>query len=52
MNNLHIDQSDIAYLLQSQQEYQYIGIELTNKTGNYDTIDPFNSTVTARILTI
>jgi chondroitin AC lyase len=49
---IHIGQSDIAYLLQSQQQYASIGIELGTKTGNYDTIGPFNSTVTARVLTM
>ncbi len=49
---IHIGQSNIAYLLQSQQQYASIGIELETKTGNYDTIGPFNSTVTARVLTI
>jgi chondroitin AC lyase len=49
---IHIGESDIAYLLQNQQQYTSMGIELGTKTGNYDTIGPFNSTVTARMLTI
>jgi chondroitin AC lyase len=49
---IHIGESDIGYLLQSQQQYASIGIELGVKTGNYDVIGPFNSTVTRRIVTI
>ena len=49
---IHIGESDIAYLLQSQKQYTSLGIELGTKTGNYATIGPFNSTVTARLLTM
>ena len=49
---IHLDGSDIAYLLQNQQQYASIGIELGNKTGNYDTISPFNAPVSGRLLTI
>jgi len=49
---IHLDGSDIAYLLQNQQQYASIEIELGNKTGNYDTISPFNAPVSGRLLTI
>ena len=38
---IHVGKSDIGYLLQSQQQYESIGLELETKTGNYDTIGPF-----------
>lgn len=49
---IHVSQSDIGYLLQSQKQYASLGIELATKTGNYLDIGPFDSNVTARILTI
>ena len=49
---IHIGESDIGYLLQSQQQYASLGIELGIKTGNYLSIGSFNYTVTARVLTI
>jgi hypothetical protein len=49
---IHVGGSDIGYLLQLQQQYTSIGIEVGVKTGNYDDIGPFNATVTARMLTL
>ena len=49
---IHVGQSNIGYLLQSQNQYASLGIELATKTANYLDIGPFDSTVTVRILTI
>jgi chondroitin AC lyase len=49
---IHIGESDIAYLLQGQQQYTSIEIDLGVKTGNYLSIGPYNGTVTVRIVTI
>ena len=49
---IHLGNSDIAYLLQLQEQYASLGIQIGIKTGNYFDIGPFNSTVTARVLTI
>ena len=49
---IHVGESNIAYILQSQQRYASLGVELKTKSGNYIDIGPFNSTVTARTLTI
>jgi chondroitin AC lyase len=49
---IHVGKSDIGYLLQNQQQYTSLGIDLGVKTGNYQSIGPFNDTVTARVLTI
>jgi chondroitin AC lyase len=49
---IHVGESDIGYLLQSQQKYASLGIELRMKTGSYNDLGPYNTTVTARTLTI
>ncbi|CAF1466011.1 unnamed protein product [Adineta steineri] len=49
---IHVGNSNIGYLLQSQQQYATLGFEFGIKTGNYLEIGPFNSTVTKRLLTI
>jgi chondroitin AC lyase len=49
---IHVGETDIGYLLQTQKQYSSLGIEIGIKTGNYDTIGAFNHTVTARILAI
>ena len=49
---IHVGQSDIAYLFQTQQQYESIGIRLGVESGNYDSIDVYNYSVTARTLTI
>jgi hypothetical protein len=47
-----VGESDIGYLLQAQQQYASLGIELGIKTGNFRDIGPSNYTVTARMLNI
>lgn len=49
---VHLEDSNIAYILQLQQQYQLICIEVGMKTGNYNTIGPANATVTARMTTL
>jgi chondroitin AC lyase len=49
---IHIGQSNIGYVLQLQQQYHSIGIQVGVKTGNYDAIGPFNKTIIARIVTL
>jgi chondroitin AC lyase len=49
---IHVGESDIGYLLQAQQQYASLGIELGIKTGNFRDIGPSNYTVTARMLNI
>jgi len=49
---IHVGESNIGYVLQLQQQYASVGVQLGVKTGNYDTIGPFNATVTARMLTL
>jgi hypothetical protein len=49
---IHVGKSDIGYLLQGQQQYSSLGIEVGVKTGNYLEIGTFNHSVTARVLTI
>jgi chondroitin AC lyase len=49
---IHVGESDIGYLLQSQQKYASLGIEFRMKTGSYADLGPYNNTVTARTLTI
>ena len=49
---IHVGESDIGFLLQEQQQYASMGIELEVKTGNYLDIGPFNYNVTARMLTM
>ena len=49
---IHVGGSDIVYLLQLQQQYASVGIELKNKTANYLDIGAYNATISARVLTI
>jgi hypothetical protein len=49
---IHVGGTDIGYLLQTQQQYSSVGIAVGKKTGNYNTIGPFDHSVTARMLTI
>ncbi|CAF1461432.1 unnamed protein product, partial [Didymodactylos carnosus] len=49
---IHVGGSDIGYLLQVQKQYDTLGIEIQNKTNNYNTIGAYNYSVTARMLTI
>jgi chondroitin AC lyase len=49
---VHVGGSDIAYLLQLQQQYASLGVQVGMQTGNYSAIGPWHSTVTARMLTV
>jgi chondroitin AC lyase len=49
---IHVGGTGIGYLLQTQQQYDSVGIAVGKKTGNYNTIGPYNHLVTARMLTI
>lgn len=49
---IHVSESNIVYVLQSQRQYARLGIELRTKTGNFNDIGPLNGTVTAHTLTI
>jgi hypothetical protein len=49
---IHVGGSDIGYLLQLQQQYDSLGIQVGNVTGNYKTIDIYDYPVKARILTL
>ena len=49
---IHIGGSNIGYLLQIQQQYASLRVEIGTKTGNYHEIGPFNLTITARMVTI
>ena len=49
---IHVGGTDIGYVLQTQTQYYALGVTVGTKTGNYDTIGPFNYPVTARMLTM
>ena len=49
---IHVGDSNICYVLQLQQQYDSVGVEVGVKSGNYSEISPFKQTVTARILTL
>jgi hypothetical protein len=49
---IHVGESNIGYVLQLQQQYDSVGIQVGVKTGNYSEISPFKQTVTARMLTL
>jgi hypothetical protein len=49
---IHLGESNIGYILQLQQQYHSIGVQVGVKTGNYDEIGPYNSTITARMVTL
>ena len=49
---IHVGDTDFGYFLQGQQLYSSIGIDVGIKTGNFDTIGPYNYTITARTLTV
>ena len=49
---IHASGTNIGYLLQRQGLYSEVGFSLGKKTGNYNTIGPFNYTVTERLLTL
>ena len=49
---IHIGETNLAYLLQTQQSYAALGAEVSTKTASYNTIGPYNDTVTGRTVTI
>jgi hypothetical protein len=49
---IHVGGTGIGYLLQIQKQYDVLGIEIGQKTDNYNTIGAYNYQVTARTLTI
>jgi chondroitin AC lyase len=49
---IHVGGTDFGYVLQGQQLYSSVGIDVGIKTGNFITIGAYNYTVTARTLTI
>ncbi|CAF3794056.1 unnamed protein product [Adineta steineri] len=49
---IHIGESKIVYLLQKQYLYSTIGAEVSTKTASYNTIGPYNDTVTKRTVTV
>ena len=49
---IHVGDSNIGYILQLQQRYHLLGVEVGVKTGSYHDIGPYTSNVTARILTL
>jgi chondroitin AC lyase len=49
---IHVGGSDIGYLLQLQQQYASVEVQVGMKTGDFSSIGPDNFTVTARMLTL
>jgi chondroitin AC lyase len=49
---IHLSESNIGYLLQTQGLYSAIGAEVSTKTASYNTIGPYNNTVTGRTVTV
>jgi chondroitin AC lyase len=49
---IHVGESNIGYVLQLQQQYDSLGIQVGVKSGNYDEIGVFKLNVTARMLTL
>ena len=49
---IHVGGSNIGYLLQLQQKYDSIGVRVGIANGNYDTINIYNYSVSARMLTL
>jgi chondroitin AC lyase len=49
---IHVGGSNIGYLLQLQQQYTSVEVQLDVKTGDFNTIGPFNHPVTGRLLTL
>ena len=49
---IHVGGTNVGYLLQTQKQYDSVGLSVGTKTGNYKTIGPFDYSVTARMLTI
>jgi hypothetical protein len=49
---IHIGESNIGYLLQLQQQYDSVSVQVGVRSGNYDTIGVFTQNVTARMVTL
>ena len=49
---VHVGGSNIGYLLQSQQQYASVEVQIGMKTGDFRDIGPSNFMVTERILTL
>jgi chondroitin AC lyase len=49
---IHVGGSDIGYLLQLQEKYASLVVQIGVKTGNYKSISDSDFTVTARMLTL
>jgi len=49
---IYVSEFNTAYVLQLQQEYNSVGVQLGVKTGTYSEISPFKKNVTARLLTL
>jgi chondroitin AC lyase len=49
---IHLGESNIGYVLQLQQQYDSLGVQVGTVTGNYNSINIYNHPVTARIVTL
>lgn len=49
---IHVGEADFGYVLQGQEQYLSLGIEIGLKIANFDTIGAWNYTITARTLAI
>lgn len=49
---IHLSESNIGYLLQTQKKYASIGVETSQKTGTFESIGPYNDSVTIRTVDI
>ena len=49
---IHLGDSNIGYILPLQQSYESVGVQVGEKTGNYNEIGPYNMSVTARMTTL
>ena len=49
---IHVGGTNIGYLLQTQKQYNSVGLSVGKKTGNFKTIGPYDYSVTARMITL
>ena len=49
---IHLSESNIAYLFETQGIYSSIEAETSQKTRSYNTIGPYNTSITARTVTV
>ncbi|CAF1007349.1 unnamed protein product [Rotaria magnacalcarata] len=49
---VHIGNSDIDHVLQTQEFSSVLGAEISTKTASYNTIGPYNDTLTSRAVAI